>query len=266
MLDQLINISIDFVFTIFKYGFTTYEFIKKNIKRISPDNITISEYIIYENFEIHTYKFIKNNDVYLFDFIFKKEDMNNIQLLDELLNDTSDNLIEKHKNKKKILHASIMTDTETILCDITEVLKKLAYYFDCYNEIEEYNEQYIEPTESETTEQNDESEQNEESEQSENGYEGDDELRMACDRRHVVEDEIDIVDLDINVDVDVDIDTDTDQSIHKLYWKDILEIVNMMYKKNIQSNSIYLYIILNDDQLTEKTILFSSILNKKVRF
>lgn len=231
--NQIVNISLQVVFTIFKYGFSTYEYIKKNFKRILPDHITIVNYTVYNDFEIHTYKFIKDNIVYFFDYIIKNEDKNNIQLLDEILNDTNNNLINKDDNKKKILHASIMTDTDTFLCDITDLLKRFRYYFDSYNEIDNEIDNVID-NEIDLTDNSNDSDNND----------SDDEFE--------IEDNCEII--------------DSSYSVHKLYWKDILEIINSKYNKNLLPNNIYLYTILNDDELTEKTTLFSSILNKKVRF
>ena len=51
-----------------------------------------------------------------------------------------------------------------------------------------------------------------------------------------------------------------------LYWKDIVHIVETKYNRILDVNCLYLYFILNDTILTEKTLLLSSILNDPVLF
>ena len=51
-----------------------------------------------------------------------------------------------------------------------------------------------------------------------------------------------------------------------IYWKDIIHIVERKYDRKIDVNTTYVYFILNDSDLTEKTVLVSSIINDNITF
>ena len=51
-----------------------------------------------------------------------------------------------------------------------------------------------------------------------------------------------------------------------LYWKDIVCIIENKYNRKLDIPNTYVYIILNDEHLSEKTILLGSILNDNVNF
>ena len=65
---------------------------------------------------------------------------------------------------------------------------------------------------------------------------------------------------------DLDTDSSTTCTTQILYWKDIVHIVENKYNRILDVNCLYLYFILNDTVLTEKTLLLSSILNDPVLF
>jgi len=199
--NNFVYVSIQTVFTLFKYGFKAYNYVSKKIKKRLINHIDFKSVKSYNSFEIQTYEFIKDEKTYLFNFLIKNSDKNNTQLITTLIDDTYENIVEKDFNKNKILHASFMTDNENILCEISEELRRLRYYFDCYKEYEYLDGKIVK----------------------------------------------------------------TD-SVHQLYWKDIIEIISVKYNREINPNNVYLYTIINDDLLSEKTELLSSMLNKKVRF
>jgi len=60
--------------------------------------------------------------------------------------------------------------------------------------------------------------------------------------------------------------TCTKQILTLLYWKDIVHIIENKYNRILDPHDIYLYFILNDTVLTEKTLVLSSILNDPVLF
>lgn len=196
-IENLKNLSIQYIFTLFKYSYNTYSYFKKTFKKVLKNNINVIHIENYNTFQIMKYQFVKDDLVYVFDFIIKNNEIDTNKLLNSLLEDTNDNIKEKDKNKNLILHASIIESEEIVLCEITEELRKLRYYFNSYKEITINNE-----------------------------------LKSA----------------------------------HLLYWKDLLEIIEIKYKKKIDPIKVYLYIIYNNNALTEKTILLSSYLDTKIRF
>jgi hypothetical protein len=197
ILENFRFLSIQCLFTLFKYSYNTYSYFKKAFKKVLKNNIDIINIETYNTFQVMTYQFIKDDFVYVFDFIVKNKEIDTNKLINLLLEDTNDNIKEKDKNKNLILHASIIESEEIVLCEITEELRKLRYYFNSHKEFLINNE-----------------------------------LKSA----------------------------------HLLYWRDLLEIIEIKYKKKIDPTKVYLYIIYNNNALTEKTILLSSYLDTKIRF
>jgi hypothetical protein len=198
--DYFMSASIQMVFTVFRYGFNTYNFVSKKLKKKLVNHTSLKNVKSYPSFEVHTYEIVKDEHSYLFDFIVKNNHKNNTKLINTLVDDAYNNAIDKEDNKNKILHVSLMNSNEDILCEICEELRKFKYYFDCYKEYncENNKEEY--------------------------------------------------------------------ESVHHLYWKDILEIISTKYKKHIDPNTVFIYTILNDDTLSESTVLLSSILDRKIHF
>lgn len=60
--------------------------------------------------------------------------------------------------------------------------------------------------------------------------------------------------------------TDNEKNKNPLYWKHIIHIIEKKYNTELNANKLYLYLILNDSTLTEKTLLLSSIINDRVLF
>ena len=106
-----------------------------------------------------------------------------------MIKNTKSHIQEKDNNKRKVLHASFVTENDDMLCEITEDLQLFKYYFD-----------------------------------------------MGTKKKDM------------------------------LLWKDLLHIIEKKYNKTIDKCSTYLYIILNDEDLTEKTLLLSGLLLEHVRF
>ena len=60
--------------------------------------------------------------------------------------------------------------------------------------------------------------------------------------------------------------TNNEKNKNPLYWKHIIHIIEKKYNTELNANKLYLYLILNDSTLTEKTLLLSSIINDRVLF
>lgn len=197
----IITNTITTVFFLFKCGYS----LSKTFKRILNDDIKFKSVVKYDHLQKFSYVIINNNKTYNFSYLVRDDNYykeltsseskynlihnNEGVLINKLLNDTVDNIKSKENNKNKILHASLVTDKDETLCDITELLQELKYYFD----LESKNPNVI-------------------------------------------------------------------------YWKDIIYIIEHKYNKKIEINSTYVYLILNDSDLTEKTVLVSSMLNDNVSF
>ena len=197
----IITNTITTVFFLFKCGYK----LTNTFKRILNDDIKFQNVVKYDHLQKFSYIIINNNKTYNFSYLVRDDNYykeltsseskynlihnNEGILIDKLLNDTVDNIKSKENNKNKILHVSLVTDNDETLCDLTELLQELKYYFD----LESKNPNVI-------------------------------------------------------------------------YWKDIIYIIEHKYNKKIEINSTYVYLILNDSDLTEKTVLVSSMLNDNVSF
>jgi len=197
----IITNTITTVFFLFKCGYS----LSKTFKRILNDDVKFKSVVKYAHLQKFSYVIINNNKTYNFSYLVRDDNYykeltsseskynlihnNEGILIDKLLNDTVDNIKSKENNKNKILHVSLVTDNDETLCDLTELLQELKYYFD----LESTNPNVI-------------------------------------------------------------------------YWKDIIHITEHKYNKKIDGNSTYVYFILNDSDLTEKTVLVSSILTDNISF
>lgn len=191
-------------FCAFRYYYILYDYLRNttvNIKRYIKNKYSIEEkfkccYVNeYDMFKVYSFKILKDDHVYFFDYIVRQTDV-----LQDMLNDTYENIKEKDNNRQMFLSVNLMIDDETILCDITSELNKLRYHFDC---------------------------------------------------------------------------EDKDRLV---YWRDIYEIVKNKYvndyiNNDIKSerlkylndiNNLYVYMIFNDEFLTEKIILLSSLMDKYI--
>lgn len=185
--DSISNAFVYITFTTFKQIYKVKQFFKKNLK----DNVKLEHVLIYDHFNMYYYTITHDNKEHSFHYLIPKslkEDAIN-KLTNNLIKNTKSNLQMKSDNKKKILHASFVTENDDMLCEITEDLQLFKYYFDTGTK-----------------------------------------KKDIC------------------------------------FWKDVLHIIEKKYDKVIDKSNTYLYIILNDEELTEKTLLLSGILSDHVRF
>lgn len=195
--------NIYFVFGYIYYSYTKFVYIKKSIKNYIGNNVNVKYECVgkneYDNFVLYEYRFFKNDSEYKYNYLIRN-DQNESGVFDDTLDDTYDNLEEKEKNNV-LLHASFMLNSDTIICDITNCVINLRYYFDC------------------------------------------------SEKKKLI------------------------------YWRDIYEIIKTDYTKGVSesvknerlnilnnTNDIYLYLILNDESLTEKTLILSSVIDKIIYF
>lgn len=181
------NIFLSMTFSSFKGIYKVKQYFHKTLK----DNVSLNNITNYGSFSIYSYTITQHDKVYVFNYIIPNNlNEKEIEILkNNLLKDTLENIQTKEDYKKNILHASFVNQNEDVLCDITEELHYLKYYFNS------------------TATKND-----------------------------------------------------------MLFWNDILQIIQQKYNRTIDKCNTYVYIILNDEELTEKTLLLSGILNEHVRF
>ena len=202
--------NIYFIFGYIYYSYTKYVYVRNYVKGYVKNSVGWGEGDInvkyecidkkvYGNFILYEYRFFKNDLVYRYNYLIRDgQDTNDLSFM---LDDTYDNLEEKEKNKNVLLHASFMINTDTIICDITNCIINLRYYFDC------------------------------------------------SDKKKLI------------------------------YWRDIYDMIKINYTEGLNesvknerlnilnnTNEIYLYLILNDETLTEKTLILSSVFDKIIYF
>ena len=165
--------------------------VKQYFHKTLTDDVKLEYITEYESFNIHCYNIIQDNKIYVFNYLIPNylHDKEKDILKNNVIKDTKDNIQTKEDNKKCILHASFVTETNDILCDITDELHSFKYYFN-------------------------------------NDIKNDD----------------------------------------MLYWDDLLHIIQIKYNRTIDKYNTYIYIILNDEELTEKTLLLSGIIHEHIRF
>lgn len=210
MFNVIKKMLINSVFFAFRYSYMSYVYITWNAKYIKKGlryigmlphyNKEVCECYnekVYDLFKVYSYRFVKDDCEYFFDYIIRNVCEDKDKLLEKMLKDTYSNILEKDNNKELFLYMSIVLSDETILCCILNEINKLRYHFDS-------------------------------------------------------------------------VDKDT-----LLYWSDIYEIIKEKYTNNIDEdiklnrlgylndiNNLYIYMILNDAELSEKTVLLSSVMDK----
>lgn len=131
---------IHYSFCAFRYYYIVYSYVKNNtiyIRKYIKNNYGVEERFKcchineYDKFKVYSYKILKDDHVYYFDYLIKNEWENKDEMLNYMLNDTYDHIKEKENNRQMFLSVNLMIDDETILCDISSELNKLRYHFDC---------------------------------------------------------------------------------------------------------------------------------------
>jgi hypothetical protein len=185
--NKISNVFVYITFTTFKHAYKVRQFFKRKLK----DDIKLEHVMNYDTFNVYHYSITRENQLYTFHYLIPnmlKQDAVN-KLTNNLIKNTTANIQKKDENKRKILHASFVTENDDTLCEITEDLQLFKYYFDTGTKKKDL-----------------------------------------------------------------------------LLWKDLLHIIEKKYNKTIDKCSTYLYIILNDEDLTEKTLVLSGILTEHIRF
>lgn len=212
------GVLINYGYISFRYSYLLYKGVKRGVRYVKNSINYGMEYILgetfkeeifkcyeikqYDTFKVYSYKIIKDENIYFFDYLLKNECKNNEEMLNKMLKDTYENIIEKDNNKQMILYINLMLSDETILCDILDDINKLRYHFDCVNE------------------------------------------EITLRWRHIY----DIIKHKYTND-DIDIN---------------LKNERLNYLNDI--NNVYIFMILNDESLSEKVIMLSSILDKYILF
>jgi uncharacterized protein YpmB len=185
--NKISNVFVYLTYTTFKHAYKVRQFFKRDLK----DDVKLEHVMNYDTFNIYYYTITHKNNQYTFHYlvpnVLKQDEVN--KLTNGLIKNTKSHIQEKDNNKRKVLHASFVTENDDMLCEITEDLQLFKYYFD-----------------------------------------------MGTKKKDM------------------------------LLWKDLLHIIEKKYNKTIDKCSTYLYIILNDEDLTEKTLLLSGLLLEHVRF